>query len=141
MADQKLGFCTTDDGVRICYATVGEGPPLVKAPNWLTHLEYEWQSPIWGHWWEELSANHTVIRFDQRGSGLSDWNVEDLSFNAWVSDLEAVVEALNLERFVLLGISQGGAVAIEYTARHPEKSKSCCSTAPMLEASSREVGL
>ena len=121
MADQKLGFCTTDDGVRICYATVGEGPPLVKAPNWLTHLEYEWQSPIWGHWWEELSANHTVIRFDQRGSGLSDWNVEDLSFNAWVSDLEAVVEALNLERFVLLGISQGGAVAIEYIARHPEK--------------------
>ena len=75
MADQKLGFCTTDDGVRICYATVGEGPPLVKAPNWLTHLEYEWHSPIWSHWWEELSANHTLIRFDQRGSGLSDWGV------------------------------------------------------------------
>jgi pimeloyl-ACP methyl ester carboxylesterase/DNA-binding CsgD family transcriptional regulator len=120
MHDQKLGFCTTADGVRICYATVGEGPPLVKAPNWLTHLEFEWQSPIWCHWWEELAAYHTVIRFDQRGSGLSDWNVDDLSFDAWVRDLEAVVEALQLQHFVLLGISQGGAVAIEYTARHPE---------------------
>ena len=119
--DQKIGFCTAQDGVRICYATVGEGPPLVKAPNWLSHLEFEWQSPIWSHWWVELAAHHTVIRFDQRGSGLSDRNVEDLSFDAWVSDLEAVVEALQLEQFVLLGISQGGAVAIEYTARHPEK--------------------
>ncbi len=121
MVDQKIGFCTTDDGVRICYATVGEGPPLVKAPNWLTHLEFEWQSPLWRHWWVELAAYHTLIRFDQRGSGLSDWNVDDLSFDAWVSDLEAVVQALQLEHFVLLGISQGGPVAIEYTARHPEK--------------------
>ena len=64
MADQKLGFCTTTDGVRICYATVGDGPPLVKPPNWLSHLEFEWQSPVWSHWWEKLSANHTVIRFD-----------------------------------------------------------------------------
>ena len=121
MVDQKIGFCTTDDGVRICYATVGEGPPLVKAPNWLTHLEFEWQSPIWRHWWVELAAHHTLIRFDQRGSGLSDRNVDDLSFDAWVSDLEAVVEANHLESFALLGISQGGPVAIEYTARHPEK--------------------
>ncbi|SUZ58058.1 uncharacterized protein METZ01_LOCUS10912 [marine metagenome] len=72
MADQKLRFCTTDDGVRICYATVGEGPPLVKALNWLSHIEFEWHSPVWSHWWEELSANHTVIRFDQRGSGFSE---------------------------------------------------------------------
>ena len=121
MPDQKIGFCTTDDGVRICYATVGDGPPLVKAPNWLTHLEFEWQSPIWSHWWVELAAHHTVIRFDQRGSGLSDRNVADISFDAWVSDLEAVVKALQLEQFVLLGISQGGPVAIEFTARHPEK--------------------
>ena len=64
MADQKLGFCTTTDGVRIFYATVGDGPPLVKTPNWLSHLEFEWLSPVWSHWWEELSANHTVIRFD-----------------------------------------------------------------------------
>ena len=120
MVDQKIGFCTTDDGVRICYATVGDGPPLVKAPNWLTHLEFEWQSPLWRHWWVELAAFNTLIRFDQRGSGLSDRTVDDISFDAWVRDLEAVVEALQLEHFVLLGISQGGPVAIEYTARHPE---------------------
>jgi len=119
--DQKIGFCVTDDGVRICYATVGEGPPLVKAPNWLTHLEFEWQSPVWSHWWEELARNHALVRFDQRGSGLSDWNVEDLSFDACVRDLEAVVSTLGLDEFVLLGISQGGAIAIEFTARHPER--------------------
>ena len=107
--------------MRICYATVGEGPPIVKAPNWLTHLEFEWQSPVWSHWWEELSAHHTVIRFDQRGSGLSDRNVADLSFDAWVSDLEAVVDELKPDSSILLGISPGGSVAIEYTVRHPEK--------------------
>lgn len=119
--DQKIGFCTTSDGVRIAYATVGEGPPLVKAPNWMSHLEFEWQSPVWGHWWEELSKHHQVIRFDQRGSGLSDWNVEDVSFESWVSDLEAVVDTLGLEQFSLLGISQGGAVAAAYAARHPDR--------------------
>ena len=119
--EQKLGFCTASDGVRICYATVGEGPPLVKAPNWLTHLEFEWQSPVWSHWWEELAQSHFVVRFDQRGSGLSDWNVEDLSFDAWVRGLEAVVSTLKLEDFVLLGISQGGAVAIDYLKRNPGK--------------------
>ena len=119
--DQKIGFCTAADGVRICYATAGEGPPLVKAPNWLTHLEFEWQSPLWSHWWEELAQSHFLARFDQRGSGLSDWNVEDLSFDACVSDLEAVVSTLGLDEFVLLGISQGGAIAIEFAARHPER--------------------
>ncbi len=155
MVDQKIGFCTTDDGVRICYATVGTGPPLVKAPNWLTRLEFEWQSPLWRHWWVELAAYHTLIRFDQRGSGLSDRNVDDLSFDGWVSDLEAVVQALRLRHFVLLGISQGGPVAIEYTARHPEKVeklllygaysrkrwRSCCCTAPTPEVFSREADL
>ena len=76
--DQQIRFTTAPDGVRICYATVGEGPPLVKAPNWLTHLEFEWQSPIWSHWWEELAQNHFLGRFDQRGSGLSDWEVDDI---------------------------------------------------------------
>ena len=71
--EQQLGFCTSSDEVRICYATVGQGPLIVKAPNWLTHLEFEWQSPVWRHWWEELAQNHTLVRFDQRGSGLSDW--------------------------------------------------------------------
>lgn len=119
--DQKIGFCTSEDGVRICYATVGQGPPLVKAPNWLTHLEFEWQSPVWRHWWEELAQDHFLVRFDQRGSGLSDWEVDDISFEGCVGDLEAVVNNLDLEEFVLLGISQGGAAAIEFTARHPER--------------------
>ena len=119
--EQQLGFTTAPDGVSICYATVGEGPPLVKAPNWLSHLEYDWRSPVWRHWWEELAQNHRLIRFDQRGIGLSDWNVEDMSFDARVSDLETVVDALGLETFALLGISQGGAAAAEYSVRHPER--------------------
>ena len=94
--DQKIGFCTSEDGIRICYATVGDGPPLVKAPNWLTHLEFEWQSPIWSHWWEELARSHLLVRFDQRGSGLSDWEVDDVSFEACVSDLEAVGSVSNI---------------------------------------------
>ena len=119
--EQVIRFTTTTDGVNICYATVGQGPALVKAPNWLTHLEYEWQSPVWRHWWQELAKDHLVIRFDQRGCGLSDWSVEDLSFAARVGDLEAVVDAVGLESFALLGISQGGAVAVEYAVRHPER--------------------
>ena len=70
--EQQLGFTTAPDGVSICYATVGDGPPLVKAPNWLSHLEYDWRSPVWRHWWEELARDHRLIRFDQRGIGLSD---------------------------------------------------------------------
>ena len=119
--EQEIRFCTTKDGVRIAYAVAGQGPPIVKAPNWLTHLEYEMQNPMWKHWWEELTRDNTVIRFDQRGSGLSDWPVADISFDAWVSDLEAVVEAVALDRFALLGISQGAGVAIEYAARHPDR--------------------
>jgi pimeloyl-ACP methyl ester carboxylesterase/DNA-binding CsgD family transcriptional regulator len=119
--EQRIGFCTTSDGVRICYAVSGQGLPLVKAPNWLSHLEFERRSPVWRHWWEELARDHTLIRFDQRGSGLSDWQVPEQSFEAWVRDLEAVVEAVGLGRFALLGMSQGGAVAIEYAARHPER--------------------
>ena len=118
---QDIRFCTTSDGVQIAYATVGDGPPIVKAPNWLTHLEYEWQNPVWRHWWQELARDHQVIRFDQRGCGLSDRNVEDLSFEAWVKDLETVVDASGVDRFALLGISQGGAAAIEYAARHPDR--------------------
>ena len=117
--EQQLGFTTAPDGVRICYATAGEGPPLVKAPNWMSHLEFELQSPVWSHWWEELSKDHLVVRFDQRGSGLSDRNVDDLSFDAWVNDLEAVVNTLELDNFALLGISQGGPVAVDYLVRHP----------------------
>jgi len=118
---QTARFCRTSDGGHIAYASVGKGPPLVKAPNWLTHLEYEWQNPVWRHWWEELARDYEVIRFDQRGCGLSDRDVLNFSFESWVTDLEAVVEASNLQRFALLGISQGGPVAIEYAVRHPER--------------------
>jgi pimeloyl-ACP methyl ester carboxylesterase/DNA-binding winged helix-turn-helix (wHTH) protein len=118
---QRIQFCSSTDGVNIAYATSGVGPPLVKPANWLTHLEYDWESPVWRHWLRELSREHTLIRYDQRGSGLSDHDVHDLSFDAWVRDLETVVDALGLERFPLLGISQGCAVAIAYAARHPER--------------------
>ncbi len=119
--EQQIHFCTTDDGVRIAYATVGEGPPLVKAANWLSHLEFDWRSPVWRHLLAEFARDYTFIRYDERGNGLSDWNVGDLSFEAWVEDLEAVVEAAGVDQFPLLGISQGGAVAIAYAVRHPEK--------------------
>ena len=119
--EQEIRFCTARDGVRIAYATSGNGPPLVKAANWLTHLDYDWDSPVWRHWLEEMSRRHTLIRYDERGCGLSDWEAEDFSFNAWVRDLETVVDTVGLDRFALLGISQGGAVAIDYAVRHPEK--------------------
>lgn len=119
--EQRIHFCTTADNIRIAYATVGEGPPLVKAANWLSHLEYDWGSPIWRHLLAEASRDHTFIRYDERGNGLSDWNVADLSFEAFVEDLESVVEAAGVDRFPLLGVSQGGAVAIAYAVRHPEK--------------------
>jgi len=118
---QHVRFCTSSDGVRLAYATVGSGPPLVKAPNWLSHLEYEWQSPIWRHWIEGLSRHHTFVRYDTRGCGLSDRDPPEISFESGVRDLEAVVDAMKLERFPLLGISQGGGIAIEYAIRHPER--------------------
>lgn len=118
---QSVHFVQTPDRVRIAYAKTGSGPAVVKTPNWLTHLEHDAQSPGWTHWLEFLSSRWTLIRCDQRGSGLSDWHVDDLSFDRWVDDLECVVDAAGLERFTLLGISQGGAVAVEYAARHPER--------------------
>jgi pimeloyl-ACP methyl ester carboxylesterase len=119
--EQQIQFCATRDGVRIAYATVGEGPPLLKAANWLSHLEYDWRSPIWRHLLTEFARDHSFIRYDERGNGLSDWNVANLSFDAFVEDLESVVDAARVDRFPLLGISQGGAVAIAYAVRHPEK--------------------
>jgi pimeloyl-ACP methyl ester carboxylesterase/DNA-binding CsgD family transcriptional regulator len=118
---QTIRFCTSSDGVRIAYAITGKGPPLVKAANWLTHIEFDDASPVWRHWLAELSSRHTYIRYDQRGCGLSDWDAADLSFESWVRDLEAVVDAAGLARFALLGMSQGSAVAMAYAARHPER--------------------
>jgi pimeloyl-ACP methyl ester carboxylesterase/DNA-binding winged helix-turn-helix (wHTH) protein len=118
---QKVQFCTASDGVRIAYALAGQGLPLVKAANWLNHLEYDWQSPIWRHLLHALAAEYQLIRYDERGNGLSDWDVEDISFEAFVRDLESVVDATGLKRFALLGISQGCAVSIAYAVRHPER--------------------
>jgi pimeloyl-ACP methyl ester carboxylesterase/DNA-binding winged helix-turn-helix (wHTH) protein len=118
---QEIRFCTTRDGARIAYARVGNGYPLLKAANWLNHLDFEWESPLWSHWIREFTKHHTFIRYDERGNGLSDWEVADISFDAWVHDLETVVEASGVDRFALFGLSQGGAVAIDYAARHPER--------------------
>lgn len=118
---QHIRFCTTGDGVRLAYATAGQGPPLVKVANWLSHLEFDWNSPVWRHWLVELSRDHTLVRYDQRGCGLSDWEVRNLSFESQVRDLEQVVEALNLDRFALFGLSHGVSIAIDYAVRHPEK--------------------
>ena len=118
---QEVRFCTASDGVRIAYALAGQGLPLVKAANWLNHLEYDWQSPIWSHLLQALASDYQLIRYDERGNGLSDWDVDDISFDAFVRDLESTVDATGLERFALLGISQGCAVSIAYAIRHPER--------------------
>jgi len=119
--EQEIRFCTARDGVRIAYATVGQGPPLVKAANWMNHLEFDWQSPVWRGLLGALAREHLLVRYDQRGNGLSDREVADLSFEAMVGDLETVVDAAGLERFALLGISQGCAVSVAYAVRHPER--------------------
>ncbi len=118
---QHIRMCTTPDGTSLAYAVSGDGPPLVKAANWMTNLDYDWLSPVWRHWNVGLSRHHTLVRYDERGCGMSDWQVERFTFDAWVDDLAAVVDAVGLDRFPLLGVSQGGAVAIAYAVRHPER--------------------
>jgi RNA polymerase sigma factor (sigma-70 family) len=115
-------FCTSSDGVGLAYAIEGHCPPLVKASNWMTHLDYERQSPVWRHWVRELSRGHTLVRYDERGCGLSDRQFDGTpSLDSYVSDLAAVVDAAGLERFALLGLSGGGPTAIAYAARNPER--------------------
>lgn len=118
---QQIRFCTAADGVRVAYATSGAGPPLVKPAHWLTHLEHDWESPVWRHWLRALSDGHTLVRYDERGSGLSDHDADDLSFESWVRDLETVVDAMGIERFPMICLSQACAVAIAYAVRHPER--------------------
>jgi pimeloyl-ACP methyl ester carboxylesterase/DNA-binding CsgD family transcriptional regulator len=119
--EQRIRFCTATDGIQLAYAEHGSGPPLVRAGHWLTHLEFDWESPIWRHWLRELARGHTVVRYDQRGCGLSDRDTTRLSLDVLVGDLEAVIDASGHERFALLGVSGGGPVAISYTVRHPER--------------------
>ena len=118
---QEIRFCTAPDGVQLAYSRIGQGPPLMKTGNWMTHLEFDLESPIWRHLYRELAKDHTLVRYDARGNGLSDRTVDEISFDAFVSDLEAVVDAAGLTRFALLGISQGCAVSIAYAVRHPER--------------------
>ena len=118
---QTLRFVTSRDGVRIAVAAVGDGPPLLRVAHWLSHVEHDLDSPVWRPWVQALSRQRRYIRYDQRGCGLSDRGVADLSLDAWVADLEAVVEGLGLARVPLFGMSQGGAVAVAYAARHPER--------------------
>lgn len=118
---QRVHFTHSFDGTRIAFAYSGSGPPLVKTGTFMSHLEYDWESPVWRHWLEEFTREHTLIRYDERGNGLSDWDVKDVSFEAWVRDLEAVVDAAGVHQFPLFANSQGGTVAIAYTVRNPGK--------------------
>lgn len=121
MASQEVRFCRSFDGSRIAYAVSGKGPPVVMLPSWLTHLEYQWRSVAWRPWLDALSSRYTLVRYDPRGCGLSDRDVDDLSFDSWVRDADAVVNAARLDRFSLMGICQGGAVAIAYAGSKPER--------------------
>jgi pimeloyl-ACP methyl ester carboxylesterase len=119
--DQEIRYCRSPAGIRIAYATTGSGPPLVKAANWLTHLGLERDSIIWAHWIDALSARHRLVRYDERGCGLSDWQAGEFSLETWVEDLELVVGSAVLTRFPLIGLSQGAGVAIAYAVCHPEQ--------------------
>jgi pimeloyl-ACP methyl ester carboxylesterase/DNA-binding CsgD family transcriptional regulator len=119
--EQEIRFCTSPDGTTIAWARHGSGPPLVKAGNWLTHLEFDWESPVWRHWMEGLGERHTLIRYDERGCGLSDRDPKNLGIDAWVADLETVVDAAGVDRFALIGVSAAAATAIAYAVRHPER--------------------
>lgn len=118
---QTIHFCTAPDGARLAWARMGGGPPLLKAANWMTHLDLDLDSPVWGHWLHDLSRHHTLVRYDERGCGLSDWDVSGFGFDDWVEDLRLVADEAGLERFPLLGISQGAAVAVAFAARFPER--------------------
>jgi pimeloyl-ACP methyl ester carboxylesterase len=118
---QRIEYCTTPDGVRIAYATIGKGPKLVRTPHWFSHLEYDLESPVMRHTILTLAHHHTVLRYDARGIGMSQRDGIDISFDKLVQDLEAVVDSAKFDRFVLVGLSQGCAQAIAFAARHPDR--------------------
>lgn len=118
---QELMFCRAHDGVNLAVASIGQGTPVVRTGMWMTHLEYDWSTSIWGPLLTRLAQHCRVIRYDQRGNGLSDWDIPPITFQDAVEDLEVVVDASNLARFTLLGMSQGVATAIAYAAKHPER--------------------
>ena len=130
--DQRIAFARSKDKTTIAYALSGEGPPLVRAGTWLTHVHHDWESPIWAHWLRFMSERHTLVRYDPRGCGLSQTDVGTITFDDWVADLEAVVDRLELESFPLFGMSQGAAVAAEYAIRHPERVSHLTLYAPLV---------
>jgi pimeloyl-ACP methyl ester carboxylesterase len=130
--DQRIAFVRSKDKTTIAYALSGEGPPLVRAGTWLTHVHHDWESPIWAHWLRFMSERHTLVRYDPRGCGLSQTDVGTITLEDWVADLEAVVDRLKLETFPLFGMSQGGAVAAEYAIRHPERVSQLTLYAPLV---------
>ena len=120
---QRVRYCTSIDGVHLAFTSIGEGPPVLKAPNWINHIEYEWQSPVWGTFLTEFSKQCSLTRFDQRGNGLSDWDVDEISHERMIDDMLAVADAAGLEKFALFGISQGAAFSIRFAASYPERVK------------------
>ena len=119
--EQRIGFCESADGARIAYGVAGEGPTLIKASNWLTHLEYDWESPVWRHFYSALAQGRRLVRYDSRGNGLSDWTVTDHSFDRQVEDLEAVIDVAGTERISIIGLCQGCTSAVAFAARNPER--------------------
>jgi len=130
--EQRIAFVRSKGKANIAYALSGAGPPLVRAGTWLTHAQHDWESPLWSHWLRFMSSRHTLVRYDPRGCGLSQADVEDISFDGWVEDLETVVDRLGLESFPLFGMSQGAAVAAEYAIRHPQRVTQLILYAPMV---------
>ena len=129
---QRIAFVRTKDNTNIAYAESGDGPALVRAGTWLTHLHHDWESPVWMHWLRFMSSRHKLVRYDPRGCGLSHSSVGAIGFEDWVDDLEAVVDHLELDRFALFGMSQGAAVAAEYAIRHPERVSHLTLYAPLV---------
>ena len=130
--DQRIAFARAKDKTSIAYALSGEGPPLVRAGTWLTHVHHDWETPIFAHWLSFMSERHTLVRYDPRGCGLSQGDADAVSFEDWVADLEAVVDRLELQTFPLFGMSQGAAVAAEYAIRHPERVSQLTLYAPLV---------
>ncbi len=116
---QRAQFCVSKDGTKLAFATTGDGFPLVKTGHWLTHLELDWRSSVWQPFLDELGKRFQVTRYDQRGSGLSDWSVTDFSLARLVDDLEAVIESAGLKKFALYSL--GAPISIAYAVRHPER--------------------
>ncbi len=121
LPEQEIQFFTASDGVRIAYTMGGDGPPLVRAVDWLNHLEFEWKNPYRRHWFAQIMRHHTFLRYDQRGSGLSDWNVQDFTFERSLLDFEELIEHVGFNRFSIMGSCQGGSIGAAYAARHPER--------------------